>query len=97
MSVDTSPTVGPNRQGSTNITEWNLANTTVSGNLRIHLNFYDVAKAVPTSISGFTITYQAGSQITQANHTASTAFDSFSLIFTSGNTTGSYSVFGYNK
>ena len=97
MNVTVNTGSGPGRQGTLNGTEFNILNLATSANLTLNLNFYDIAKAAPTSITGFGIQHSVQSNIIGADHSLSTAYDSFTIYATSGNITGSYSVYGYKK
>jgi hypothetical protein len=97
MNVTVNTGSGPGRQGTLNGTEWNIMNLATSANLTLNLNFCDIAKAAPTSITGFGIQHSTASNIIGADHSLSTAYDSFTIYATGGSITGAYSVYAYNK
>jgi hypothetical protein len=99
MTVTCGTGSGPGRQGTLNGTELNIANLNTSNSYSINFDFYDIAKAAPTGISGFATQHATAANIVSADHSLSTAYDSFTIYSSSGavNITGAYSVYGYNK
>ena len=97
MNVTTGTSTGPGRLGTLNGTEWNFMNLLTSNSLTLNLNFYDIAKAAPTSISGFGIQQSVVSNIIGADHSVSTAYDGFTIFATGGTITGTVRIYGYRN
>jgi hypothetical protein len=84
--------------GSLNATSATIGRSVASGFRSIVLDFINPALAERTVFHGFytdhanLVHYTIGGA-----HEVSTAYDSASVIASTGNITGSYSVYGYNK
>jgi hypothetical protein len=90
---------GPGRLGALNTTEFDFCNLATSNSYSLNLDFYDIAKAAPTGVSGFATQHSTSANIISCDHSLSTAYDSFTIYSSSGavNITGAYFVYGFNK
>jgi hypothetical protein len=96
MDVTTSTASGPTRQGTANGAEWNMVNGATSSINSLSLQFFDVNKALPTTVVGFGNRNTAEGYTYAKDHTVSTAYDGVTLYITGGpNITGTVRVYGY--